>query len=104
MHSKALLAGLLLAANPAHASGFADVFRDPITVFFIVVIVGATLFFTIFRYDRFAVLHGPEILTTMGIFGCFVGIALALLNFEAKNITESVPLLASQSTQLIPHP
>jgi len=93
MHSKALLAGLLLAANPAHASGFADVFRDPITVFFIVVIVGATLFFTLFRYDRFAVLHGPEILTTMGIFGCFMGIALALLNFETNNITQSVPLL-----------
>jgi len=47
----------------------------------------------VFRYDRFAAIHGPEILTTMGIFGCFFGIALALLNFDPKDVTHSVPEL-----------
>ena len=84
---------LLLTPLSAMASGFSDITKDPITVFFIVVIGAATLFFLVFRYDRFAVQHGPEILTTLGIFGCFSGIALALLNFEATKITESVPLL-----------
>lgn len=93
MHMKATLIALFLFPLPAYAEGLAEIFRDPITVFFIVAIVATTIFFTVIRYDRFAVLHGPEILTTMGIFGCFMGIALALLNFEANNITQSVPLL-----------
>ncbi|MEB3213217.1 MAG: hypothetical protein VKL39_17840 [Leptolyngbyaceae bacterium] len=58
-----------------------------------VAILAATYFFAVHKFDRFAVLHGPEILTTMGIFGCFMGIALALLKFETANITASVPLL-----------
>lgn len=75
------------------ASGFAEIVRDPITVFFIVTISIATLYFLVYRYDRYASIHGPEILTTMGIFGCFVGIALALLNFDPKDVTNSVPEL-----------
>jgi len=38
-------------------------------------------------------MHGPEILTTLGIFGCFFGIAFALVSFDPKNATESVPKL-----------
>jgi len=86
---------LLLVLYPVTvmAGGFAEIVRDPITVFFIVTITVATLYFLVYRYDRYASIHGPEILTTMGIFGCFVGIALALLNFDPKDVTNSVPEL-----------
>lgn len=84
---------LIFFPTVSHAAGIQSVMSDPITVFFIVLIVATTFFFLVFKYDRFAVLHGPEILTTMGIFGCFTGIALALLDFNANNITASVPLL-----------
>jgi hypothetical protein len=86
---------ILLVLYPATvmAGGFAEIVRDPITVFFIVTITIATLYFLVYRYDRYASIHGPEILTTMGIFGCFVGIALALLNFDPKDVTNSVPEL-----------
>jgi len=50
-------------------------------------------FFFQFKYDRYSVTHGPEILTTLGIFGCFTGIAFALLDFDTKNISYSVPQL-----------
>ena len=58
-----------------------------------IAILGSTIYLLVFRYDRFAAIHGPEILTTMGIFGCFFGIALALLNFDPKDVTHSVPEL-----------
>jgi hypothetical protein len=92
---KFLTAGVLaiLYSSTANAKGFAEVFSDPITVFFIISITIATLYFLVFKYDRYASIHGPEILTTMGIFGCFVGIALALLNFDPKDVTNSVPEL-----------
>lgn len=45
------------------------------------------------KFDRFAVTYGPEILTTMGIVGCFACIAWALLHFNSNNITASIPLL-----------
>lgn len=76
----------------AFASGIGEIVRDPITVTFVLVILLVTLFLQI-KYDRYAINHGPEILTTIGIFGCFTGIAVALLNFDANNINESVPNL-----------
>lgn len=76
----------------AFASGMGEIFRDPITVTFVFVITLVTLFLQV-KYDRYAINHGPEILTTIGIFGCFTGIAVALLNFDANNINESVPNL-----------
>jgi hypothetical protein len=91
----AFAAGILmsLAASDAFASGgISTIFQDKLTVFIILVNMMATIYF--FRnFDRFAVAHGPEILTTVGIFGCFLGIALALLNFDATNVSASVPLL-----------
>jgi len=77
----------------AMASGFAEILRDPLTLFFMAAILGSTFYLLVFRYDRFAAVHGPEILTTMGIFGCFVGIAIALLNFDPSDIRNSVPQL-----------
>jgi hypothetical protein len=75
------------------ASGFVEILRDPLTLFFMAAILGSTLYLLVFRYDRFAVIHGPEILTTMGIFGCFVGIAIALLSFDPTDVRNSVPQL-----------
>lgn len=52
----------------------------------------STIYF-FYKSDRFSIVHGPEILTTLGILGCFIGIALALLEFNSNNITSSVPAL-----------
>ena len=68
-------------------------FGSTLTVGFILLIAGFTIFFVFIRYDRFAVAHGPEVLTTIGIFGCFLGIAIALLHFDATDLTNSVPKL-----------
>jgi DNA-binding XRE family transcriptional regulator len=77
----------------AQTGGFAAIFSDPITVAFIVVNVLLTFYFAYMRFDRFAVAHGPEVLTTVGITGCFLGIAVALLHFDAANVSASVPHL-----------
>lgn len=69
------------------------ILSDRHTLFFIVLNLGLTCYFVFFRFNRFAVAHGPEILTTFGIFGCFIGIALALLNFDATKVSASVPQL-----------
>jgi hypothetical protein len=78
--------------NIALASGLEKIYKDPLTMLFVIVIAAATVFFQL-KFDRYAVNHGPEILTTLGIFGCFTGIAIALLDFDTKNINESVPQL-----------
>ncbi len=72
--------------------GVAAVLQDPLTVFFVVVNVGIAIYFSI-RFDRFAIVHGPEVLTTIGIFGCFIGISLSMLHFDASNVSASVPQL-----------
>jgi hypothetical protein len=83
---------MFAAHSAATASALEKITKDPITIFFILLILGATTFFQI-KFDRYSVNHGPEILTTLGIFGCFLGIAMALLNFDTNNIAESVPQL-----------
>lgn len=59
---------------------------------FISSIALATVFFHV-RFDRFSVVHGPEVLTTMGILGCFTGITVALFGFNPNDIQSSVPSL-----------
>lgn len=83
---------VLLLPKIAFASGLEKIYKDPLTLLFVIVIALATVFFQL-KFDRYAVNHGPEILTTLGIFGCFTGIAIALLDFDTKNINESVPQL-----------
>ena len=61
---------------------------------FIVGILIITIYFHI-KFDRFAVAHGPEVLTTLGILGCFTGITIALFSFNPENISQSVPNLLS---------
>tara|TARA_B100000963_G_C22622861_1_gene670820 strand:+ start:1258 stop:2604 length:1347 start_codon:yes stop_codon:yes gene_type:complete len=59
---------------------------------FIFGILIITVYFHV-KFDRFAVAHGPEVLTTLGILGCFTGITIALFSFNPENISESVPNL-----------
>ncbi|WP_429574949.1 hypothetical protein [Paraburkholderia sp. UCT70] len=84
----ALLAPSVFAAGP-----LATVISDTPTLVFICINIGLTVFFAFVRFNRFSVVHGPEILTTVGIFGCFLGIATALLHFDASNVSDSVPHL-----------
>lgn len=62
-----------------------------LTIGFIAIIAFLTIFFTLIKYDHMAITYGPTILTTIGIFGCFLGIALGLLDFDTNNIQGSVP-------------
>lgn len=83
----------LLSTSAFAASGFGTIWHDGMTVFFIVVNLFLTGYFVFYRFNRFAVQHGPEVLTTVGIFGCFLGIAVALLKFDAGHVSTSVPEL-----------
>ncbi|MDR5746768.1 hypothetical protein QCE73_26710 [Caballeronia sp. LZ029] len=95
MKARILLAFVCTALSPYAVAGspFAAVFADTTTTFFILLNAALTCYFLFYRFNRFAVVHGPEILTTVGILGCFLGIALALLHFDASNVAESVPHL-----------
>lgn len=85
---------LTILSTPVFAaSGFATILHDGMTVSFIVINVFLTVYFAVYRFNRFAVQHGPEVLTTVGIFGCFLGIAVALLKFDASHVSASVPEL-----------
>jgi hypothetical protein len=46
-----------------------------------------------FRWNRAATSLGPTLLTTLGIFFCFLGIALGLLDFNPGDVKGSVPQL-----------
>lgn len=92
MFQKKLIAAIFCLPSLVLANGFEKIIKDPVTVFFILAILGTAVFFQL-KFDRYSVNHGPEILTTLGIFGCFTGIALALLEFDARNISDSVPQL-----------
>src|SRR5437879_9912606 len=53
------------------------------------------------RWSRRASALGPTILTTLGIFFCFAGIAWGLLDFNPNDVRSTVPhLLAGVSTSL----
>ena len=67
-------------------------FSQQLEIFFIVAILLVAVYFHI-KFDRFSVVHGPEVLTTMGIFGCFTGITIGLFGFDPNNIQDSVPSL-----------
>lgn len=95
MKKRNLILPLFLMFTPfvAIAGTLNTLVSDPITNTFVIVNTFLTIFFVFVRFDRFAVVHGPEILTTVGILGCFVGIATSLLHFDAMNVAESVPHL-----------
>ena len=92
------LLGALLLANPmvvmAESTTIADaIFSSKVTTFFVALIAALTIYLGHIKFTRFSLAHGPEILTTAGIMGCFLGIALALLDFDTTNVQNSVPLL-----------
>src|ERR1700680_1320635 len=59
---------------------------------FVGAIFAATFLMIVFFNDRIAHL-GPTILTMLGIFGCFLGIAVGLQNFQTTDVQGSVPAL-----------
>jgi hypothetical protein len=65
---------------------------SPLTEFAIVLITLAGLGFHL-RWSRRSANLGPTLLTTLGIFFCFVGIAWGLLDFDTADVKSSVPHL-----------
>jgi hypothetical protein len=47
------------------------------------------------RFTEKTVVYGPTILTTIGIFATFIGIAIGMSGFDVANIQASVPSLLS---------
>jgi len=72
--------------------GFNALLSSTETMLFIVIIFTSAIFFHV-KFNKFSVAHGPEILTTLGIFGCFISIALALLNLNSADLMNSIPVL-----------
>ncbi len=69
-----------------------------LTQAFIALIVLLWLFFNI-KFTPTAIALGPTILTTIGIFATFLGVALGLSRFDSANVAASVPsLLAGLKT------
>jgi hypothetical protein len=64
------------------------------TVFFIVLIFIFFVFLNL-SFNRRAITQGPTLLTTFGIFGTFVGIAIGLSEFDTTNVRDGVPALLS---------
>ncbi len=62
-----------------------------LTLWFITIISILTIYLSLIKFDHISVAFGSTILTTVGIFGCFLGIALGLLHFDTNNIQGSVP-------------
>ncbi|MFK7160602.1 hypothetical protein V6U78_06085 [Marinospirillum sp. MEB164] len=68
-------------------------FFSPLTLFFIALILVMTLYFHGPVYSLRTVNAAPSILTSVGIFGTFFGIALGLMEFDAQDVESSVPQL-----------
>lgn len=66
---------------------------SPMTLAFIIVITAMTAYFHGPVYSLRTVNAAPSILTSIGIFGTFFGIALGLSDFDANNVEGSVPQL-----------
>lgn len=56
-----------------------------------VLIIIALAVFLHIRYNNTDFNYGPIVLTMLGIFGCFFGIALGLSNFDTNHLEQSVP-------------
>ena len=66
---------------------------SPLTLFFIILISTLTAYFHGPVYSLRTVNAAPSILTSVGIFGTFLGIALGLMNFDSVDVEGSVPQL-----------
>ena len=65
---------------------------SPETLMFLVVITGFAILFHI-RFNPSVANTAPAVLTTLGILGTFVGIALGLADFNVNEVQKSVPSL-----------
>jgi hypothetical protein len=65
---------------------------SPETAAFIVIIAAFTVQFHV-RFSPSIIYSAPAVLTTLGILGTFVGIALGLSNFNVNDVQGSVPAL-----------
>ncbi len=65
---------------------------SPVSYVFIATILAIWAIFNV-RYSPRVVELGPTILTTIGIFGTFLGVALGLAHFDTSNVQASVPAL-----------
>lgn len=54
-----------------------------------------TFYFQFYRYSSRTAEAAPTILTSIGIFGTFLGVALGLSDFDTTNLRDSVPQLLS---------
>jgi DNA anti-recombination protein RmuC len=63
------------------------------TLILITSVLGLGLFFHIFRYSSHTAEVAPTILTSIGIFGTFLGVAIGLWEFNTNDIQGSVPKL-----------
>ncbi len=59
------------------------------------VIIGVLLIYFLVSPNRRTVGSAPSILTSIGIFGTFLGIAIGLMNFDPNNVIAGVPLFLS---------
>jgi DNA anti-recombination protein RmuC len=66
---------------------------SPWTLILIGIILVLTVYFQFFKYNSRTAEAAPTILTSIGIFGTFLGVALGLTDFDTANLQESVPLL-----------
>ena len=65
---------------------------NPLTVGFIAIILGFTIYFHT-NYTPVTMHKAPALLTTLGILGTFVGIAVGLAHFSPYDIQNTVPTL-----------
>jgi chromosome segregation ATPase len=64
-----------------------------------ILFIFAVAIFLHLRYNNTDFHYGPIILTMLGIFGCFIGIAIGLYHFDTSHLEQSVPdLLAGIKT------
>lgn len=63
------------------------------TIVLIGIVCCLTIFFHVYRYNHRTVEVAPNILTSIGIFGTFLGVAIGLWQFNAGDIQNSVPHL-----------
>ncbi len=66
---------------------------SPWTLVLIGIITALTVYFHFFHYSTKTVELAPNILTSIGIFGTFLGVALGLWSFDTTDIHGSVPKL-----------
>lgn len=66
---------------------------SPLTISVIAIIAGLTVYFHGPVYSLRTVNAAPSILTSIGIFGTFLGVALGLMDFDTTDIEGSVPQL-----------